>query len=235
MSIKTDININWSPLKLPTTKICGPKTNINQNWRPLKLMCWKMMWCIKHWTWLTSGKARLWNCWCSLTPRPIIIANELSKSFPQDGYVVSMAALLVLHNGAKICSPAIAMGALIRVVRHLSKVLGSNRKHALGVLATFDVIEDCLSCFVFPSWAVGTGSYLDMLHCICTRSEKGPTQNTGNVPWLMYLTVLLHWVFVSLSVVKITEDPVTVWVGADSICFALSWDLMIFHHLSEGR
>ena len=53
-----------------------------------------------------------------------------------------MAALLVLHNGAKICSPAIAMGALIRVVRHLSKVLGSNRKHALGVLQHNMVVKD---------------------------------------------------------------------------------------------
>jgi len=33
----------------------------------------------------------------------------------------------------------------------------------------------------------------------------------------MYLTMLLHWVFVSHPVVKIAEDPVTVWVGADNI------------------
>ena len=72
--------------------------------------------------------------WCFLTLRPKAVSNELSKSFPQDGQVVSMTALLVLQKGAKICGLAIAMGALVWVVRQWSKVLESNRKHALGVL-----------------------------------------------------------------------------------------------------
>ena len=65
------------------------------------------------------------------TPRSLIVLNEFSKLFPQDIYNVFMVALLVLHHGSKMGALVIAMGALVRDVRHLSI---STHKHIMGVL-----------------------------------------------------------------------------------------------------
>ena len=67
------------------------------------------------------------------TPRSLIVLNEFSKLFPQDIYNVLMAALLVLHHGSQMGELVIAMGALVRDVRHLSNVVLTH-KHILGVL-----------------------------------------------------------------------------------------------------
>ena len=53
------------------------------------------------------------------TPRSLIVLNEFSKLFPQDIYNVLMAALLVLHHGSQMGELVIAMGALVRDVRHV--------------------------------------------------------------------------------------------------------------------